>query len=125
MKRNRPSLTKETAAEHETQTIVLPKLTHLQFLALDLLRSEKDGLASPQLQTRFAELGIEHSGPKFYQLMRRLEEAGMIRSRNEPFDVAGGTVQRTVYAMTPQGTVAWNVTMTFYRARWKIGEVIE
>ena len=65
-----------TTKRKENQ-ITLPPLTHLQFAVLDALgASETSGR---ELRARLREKGIKKSGPAFYQLMSRLEEAKYVK----------------------------------------------
>ena len=81
----------------------LPRLTHLQFLVLDILVQESDGLSATQLRKMLEHYGESRQGPKFYQLMRRLEIEQQFRSRSRVFDVGGGQVRRTYYYATERG----------------------
>ena len=52
----------------------VPKLTHLQFLVIGvLLRGDCSGRV---VRSELEAFGIRKSGPAFYQLMARLEDAG-------------------------------------------------
>ena len=99
--------------------VPLPTLTHLQFLVLDIVAGNAEGISAQQAQDVLSRHGQNHRGPKFYQLMKRLEEAGLIESWYQTFDVAGGDVRRTYYKVTTAGEVAWRVTVQFYLTRMK------
>jgi hypothetical protein len=107
----------EKESEHH---VVIPAITHLQFLALDLLTRKPDGLSAQQLNVGLAEFAPEYRGPKFYQLMKRLVEAGLVEAWSQPFDVGGTTVSRTFYRIATPGTAAWRITTEFYRVRLAI-----
>ncbi len=74
--------------EHEMQAASasappLPEVTHLQFLLLDLILLQKNGISATELRDALASCGQVYQGPKFYQLMRRLEDsAWSSRGRN-------------------------------------------
>ena len=56
----------------------LPQITHLQFSVLAFLQGgERPGKSVRQ---QLAERGMRRSGPAFYQLMSRLEDAGLVES---------------------------------------------
>ena len=119
--RRRRSPEAASIEEHpQHQVLQIPTLTHLQFLVIDLLCSHAKEMSSPQVQGALSALGLEQRGPKFYQLMTRLAESGMIISFTQSFDIAGSEVQRTFYKATKQGIVAWRLTRAFYATRLKI-----
>jgi len=82
----------------------IPEITRLQFLVLSFL---VDGEVPGRiLRGKLAEEGRRMSGPAFYQLMARLEEAGFAEGQYEPKIVAGQTVKERVYSITGSGIVA-------------------
>ena len=89
----------------------------MQFLILDIIHSASAEIFSLQLQSELADLGLEHRGPKFYQLMKRLEQNGAIRVRQRELEIAGSGIQRTAYSLTNRGRAAWQATREFYAAR--------
>lgn len=103
----------------------LPTLTHLQFLVLDLIQNAHGAIAAQQLQGALAAAGVEHRGPKFYQLMKRLEEGGYVESKQQAFSVAGGEVQRTAYGLHKSGHVAWRLTREFYATRLQLKKSVK
>jgi DNA-binding PadR family transcriptional regulator len=90
----------------------IPEITHLQFLVLGLLRQ------SPRLGRELrAELGrhaIRRSGPAFYQMMARLEDAGLVAGEYDQKIVGGQIIKERRYDVTPQGAAAWMLTRDFY-----------
>ena len=50
----------------------LPRITHLQFLVLDILTTGQE--FGRQLRKQLAANGVRKSGPGFYQLMARMED---------------------------------------------------
>lgn len=99
--------------------VPLPTLTHLQFLVLDILARFPRGTSAQNLREAMLQVGHDQRGPKFYQLMGRLNEAGMVESWQQEFDVAGSDVSRTFYKLTAAGRIAWRITLEFYAVRLK------
>jgi len=67
--------------------VSLPEITHLQFSVLAFLRSdEQPGKA---VREQLAGLGLKRSGPAFYQLMARLEDAELVDGRYDQKIVEG------------------------------------
>lgn len=97
--------------------VTLPTLTHLQFLVLDVLASTSEGASSQEIQDAIASYGQDYRGPKFYQLMKRLERDKLLESWSQAFDVAGSEVTRTFYRATAAGLVSWRLTLQFYATR--------
>ena len=102
----------------------LPTLTPLQFVVLDVASKTPAGVSARQLQEALALSGQDQRGPKFYQLMKRLVDAGVIESWNQEFDVAGGDVSRTYYKITAEGKVAWRLTIEFYATRMRASDSV-
>lgn len=102
----------------------LPQVTHLQFLVLDVLLRQSEGTSATTLRTELKQHGQGREGPKFYQMMRRLAQTGMIESWSEHFDVGGGEVERTFYRATDIGRMAWRLTVEFYAVRVRAMETL-
>lgn len=58
---------------------MIPKISHRQFLALSGLR-EAWLTPSYDLRSHFDSKGAPLAGPAFYQLMQRMERAGLVQS---------------------------------------------
>jgi len=90
----------------------MPAITHLQFLALGMLRG------GPRLgrdvRRELARHGVRRSGPAFYQMMARLEEAGFASGEYEQKIVAGQIIKERRYTILPAGASAWTATREFY-----------
>ena len=85
----------------------LPDLTHLQFAIVDVLGPrEKSGR---ELRQGLRERGIRKSGPAFYQLMARLEEAGVVKGRYDQ-----KIVKERRYKITGSGVRARERALDFY-----------
>jgi hypothetical protein len=124
-RRKRSESAEDGDADAVVKSIELPTLTHLQFLIVDLIRSDNVEVSAQQVMGALSLAGVNQRGPKFYQLMRRLEESGLISSWQQRFDVAGGGIQRTVYKVTKQGLVAWRLVREFYAVRLNAKTIFE
>ena len=83
-----------------------PRLSQLQFLVLGtLLRGERVGR---EIRDDLQRLGVKRSGPSFYQLMSRLEEAKLAEGRYEQRIVDGQIIRERTYRLTAAGRRAWD-----------------
>jgi DNA-binding PadR family transcriptional regulator len=90
----------------------IPEITHLQFLVLGMLRGgERPGRL---VRRTLARHGIRRSGPAFYQLMARLEDAGLVAGEYDQKIVGGQIIKERRYTLTPRGEAAWSATRAFY-----------
>src|SRR5262245_62855097 len=90
----------------------IPEITHLQFLVLGMLRGgERPGRAIRRTLKRH---GIDRSGPAFYQMMARLEDAGLVSGEYDQKIVDGQIIKERRYTLTPRGESAWAATRAFY-----------
>lgn len=90
----------------------IPELTHLQFAILGyLIGSEKAGR---EIREMLNQEGAQKSGPAFYQLMSRLEDAKLVKGRYEQKTVEGVVIKERRYEITTQGMSAWQLTRDFY-----------
>ena len=90
----------------------LPRLTHLQFLVLGLLRGgERPGRAVREV---LAEHGVRRTEPAFYQLMARLERDGLIDGWYEQVAAGDQTVTERRYRLRSQGDRLWIEARDFY-----------
>jgi len=90
----------------------IPEITHLQFLVLGMLRGgERPGRAIRRTLKRH---GIDRSGPAFYQMMARLEDAGLVSGEYDQKIVDGQIIKERRYTLTPRGEAAWTATRAFY-----------
>ena len=111
--------------EPQRKPETLPTITHLQFLVLDLLTKTRDGLSAQLLKDSVSGVSPDYGGPKFYQLMGRLAEVGLVEITSRDIAVAGGTVTRSFYQATPVGVAAWRVTTEFYTSRQNLRNAME
>jgi DNA-binding PadR family transcriptional regulator len=90
----------------------IPDITHLQFLVLGMLRA---GARPGRLLRRgLARHGIARTGPAFYQMMARLEDAGLVGGEYDQKIVEGQIIKERRYTLTPRGDAAWTSTRAFY-----------
>jgi DNA-binding PadR family transcriptional regulator len=95
--------------------MALPPVTHLQFLILDLVR--QDAHSGRFIRERLAEESAVHSGPAFYQLMARLEEAKLVSGWYESQVISGQTIKERRYEITAAGRRAHSSVHSFYANR--------
>jgi DNA-binding PadR family transcriptional regulator len=90
----------------------VPAITHLQFLVLGLLRGgERRGRFIRRALERH---GVRRSAPAFYQMMARLEDAGLVTGEYEQKIVTGQIIKERRYALTERGDASWSSTRAFY-----------
>ena len=90
----------------------VPDLTHLQCLVLGLLA---DGEVSWQtIRTGLGRHAMRKTGPAFYQVMARLEDAALVRGRYDQKVIDGQIKKERRYKLTGKGSKAWEATRTSY-----------
>jgi len=90
----------------------LPDISHLQYLLLiALLDAERSGR---DLRALLAEQGHKKSGPAFYQLMSRMEDAKLVKGRYETKMVEGQQIKERVYKVLASGVTAAESVHEFY-----------
>ncbi|HXV86528.1 MAG TPA: helix-turn-helix transcriptional regulator [Gemmatimonadales bacterium] len=100
----------------------LPGLSHLQFLVIGVLKTGPH--LGREVRAQLRSLGVRKSGPAFYQLMSRLEEAGLIRGDYQQEIVEGQIIRERHYTVTATGVRAWTASRDFYfRAIEQLGDV--
>lgn len=90
----------------------LPELSHLQVIVLECLGTQKR--FGRELRQLLAENKIRKSGPAFYQLMARLEEAKFVEGEYSQKIVEGQIIKERSYRVTGQGENALRQTLQFY-----------
>lgn len=90
----------------------LPELSHLQALVLERLGAFR--LSGRDLRSELARKGTRKSGPAFYQLMGRLEDAGFVAGEYSQKIIEGQIIKERNYRMTGQGSEALAQTFSFY-----------
>ena len=97
----------------------LPALTHLQFLVLGVLRHEEQ--PGRVIRQALARYGVRRTAPAFYQLMSRLEGAGLVTGRYEQVIVGDQAVTERRYRITPEGNRMWARAQDFYEEVGRLG----
>lgn len=88
-------------------------LSDIQFLVLSLLMGgSQKGRA---LREAMKQEGKSKSLPAFYQLMSRMENAGLVKSWHETIVVGGQTLKEKYYELTGTGISEWESTLAFYQ----------
>src|SRR6185295_12171995 len=90
----------------------IPEITHLQFLVLGHLRQSPR--LGRELRRELARHGVRRSGPAFYQMMARLEDAELVAGEYDQKVIAGQIIKERRYVVTAAGAAAWNLTRDFY-----------
>ena len=99
----------------------LPKLTHMQFLVLGLLREgEQPGRV---IRDALAAHGVKRSAPAFYQLMARLERDRLVDGWYEQVTAGDQSVTERRYRLRPPGAKLWTEARDFYTAIIEHGAV--
>jgi DNA-binding PadR family transcriptional regulator len=93
----------------------LPDITHLQFLVLEALR-DGDRLGR-ELRALLYEHGVRSTAPAFYQMMGRLEDAGLAEGAYDQKLIGGQNVKERRYRLTTAGARAAAHTRNFYLER--------
>lgn len=93
----------------------MPDITHLQFLVLGLLRQAPR--LGRELRAELARHGVRRSGPAFYQMMARLEDAGLVAGEYDQKIVSGQIIKERRYEITAPGAARWALTRDFYRTQ--------
>lgn len=90
----------------------IPDVTHLQFLVLGILRGgSRTGHA---VRKGLARHNVRRAGPAFYQMMARLEDAGLVDGEYDQKVVDGQIIKERRYTLTARGDAAWSSTRAFY-----------
>jgi DNA-binding PadR family transcriptional regulator len=90
----------------------IPDLSHLQFFVLGTLLTEEH--TGGEIRAELKRLRVRQSGPAFYQMMARLESAGLCRGWYEQEVVDGQLIKERHYRITAPGERAWRECRRFY-----------
>ena len=90
----------------------MPEITHLQYLVLAMLRAGPR--LGRQVRQRLARHGVRRSAPAFYQMMARLEDAGLVVGDYDQRIIDAQIIKERRYTVTPTGEAAWKKTRDFY-----------
>ncbi len=94
--------------------IGVPRLSHLQFLVVGTLRHRT--VPGRQVRATLKTFGVRKSGPAFYQLMSRLEDAGLVEGSYHQEIVRSQIIRERHYTLTAEGSRAWEGSRNFYLA---------
>ena len=100
---------------NQYNSMKIPELSHLQILVLECLGTQKR--PGRELRQLLAQSGTKKSGPAFYQLMARLEEAGLVEGEYSQKIVEKQIIKERRYRVTGEGASAARRTRDFY-SRW-------
>ena len=90
----------------------VPEITHLQYLVLAMLR--QGPRLGRQLRQRLQRHSVRRSAPAFYQMMARLEDAGLVDGDYDQRIIDAQIIKERRYTLTPSGDAAWKKTRDFY-----------
>jgi DNA-binding PadR family transcriptional regulator len=90
----------------------VPAITHLQFLVLTLLR--QGPRVGRHVRRGLAQHGVRRSAPAFYQMMARLEDAGLVEGDYDQKVIDRQIIKERRYTLTRQGDTSWKATRDFY-----------
>ena len=90
----------------------LPELTHLQFLVLDIIGTAK--LRGREVREELKSRGVSKTGPAFYQMMARLEEAKFVVGDYSQEIIDGQIIKERCYKVLGSGFSALRQTRDFY-----------
>lgn len=93
----------------------LPPLTHLQFLILSTLTD--DDRPGRDVRAALETFGVSRTAAAFYQLMARLESAGLVEGWYEQVTVGDQAVTERRYTLKPAGRKLVDETQRFYLTR--------
>ena len=92
--------------------MTVPRLSHLQFLVLGIVRANP--VPGREVRASLRDFGVRKSGPAFYQLMARLEDAGLVEGNYHQEVIEGQIIRERHYTATAAGTRAWTSSCDFY-----------
>jgi len=99
----------------------LPKLTHLQIVVLAI--SAEGEQWGKEFREKLAVRGCRMSGPAFYQLMARMEDAGLIEGGYQTKVVKGQTLKQRRYRPTGEGQRVLRNVVEFYAETARVAGV--
>lgn len=94
-----------------------PTLTQLQYLVLTSIGGKER--SGKELRARLLNEGYQKSLPAFYQLMSRLEDAGLVRGKNYEITVDGISIKERRYILTSRGLKTASDVHQFVLRNWE------
>ena len=73
-------------------------------------------ISGRELRAALAKRGVLKSSPAFYQLMSRLEEAGIVSGENESKMAGGYAIKERFYKITSIGKTVAREALAFYQS---------
>jgi DNA-binding PadR family transcriptional regulator len=99
---------------------LMPPLTALQFIVLGTIEGSGDWTPGIELRSILKNRGLESSGPKFYQMMARLEDRGYVEVTHAQRVILDQYVSEARYRTTEAGRGALKQTHDFFDLFWKV-----
>jgi len=90
----------------------LPELSHLQFAVLGMLHGGEQ--RGRDIRRHLTQLKVRQTGPAFYQMMARLEEAAYVEGWYTQRILDGQILKERQYRICPAGERAWRTSRGFY-----------
>jgi DNA-binding PadR family transcriptional regulator len=101
---------------HTTNWIIImnkvPSITALQFAVLGVLTNGE--ISGQELRDELSKRGISKSGPAFYQIMARLEDAKFVEGCYVQTVIDGQPIKERRYKLTAKGNATWERAYDFY-----------
>jgi DNA-binding PadR family transcriptional regulator len=79
------------------------EFAQMQLMILQLLADEDSTVSGFELRKKMETLGLKKSGPRFYQVMSKLEDASCVSAERTVVNHRGRDYQQVVYGLTPGG----------------------
>ena len=92
---------------------MIPNLPHLQFAVLECIGTNR--VKGHDLRTLLTHKKLFKSAPAFYQLMARMEDAGLVSGETEHRTEDGVAIQERFYRVTGHGERAIRESLEFYQ----------
>ena len=90
----------------------VPRLSHIQFMILTLLRTED--ASGKEIREALRRSQVRRSGPGFYQIMSRLEDKGYVRGEYRQEIIESQIIRERCYEITAAGKRACRDSRDFY-----------
>src|SRR5690242_19545678 len=84
----------------------LPPLTALQYLVVTLIATRPGAISGRELRTELLRRKVKSSGPQFYQMMARLEDAEYVEGFYAQLELEHQVVNERRYRITDSGKAA-------------------
>ncbi|WOO43122.1 hypothetical protein [Rubellicoccus peritrichatus] len=95
-------------------------LSELQYKVIGLIGVE--AVVGRELRKMLAADGVKKSGPAFYQLTARMEEAGLIESSLSAKLIDGIPLKEKTYWVTGEGAKQFKETRSDYKSKFIFGK---